>query len=48
VVWQQLLPHHCMSIMMYFYQTFLTIVTLTRPKYELLDDGHRPKHVGAF
>ena len=26
----------------------LTIVTLARPKYELPDDGHRPKHVGAF
>ena len=26
----------------------LTIVTLARFKYELPDDGHRPKHVGAF
>jgi len=26
----------------------LTIVTLARLKYELPDDGHRPKHVGAF
>ena len=26
----------------------LTILTLARPKYELPDDGHRPKHVGAF
>ena len=33
---------------MYFYRTFLTIVTLARPKYELPDDGHRPKHVAAF
>jgi len=26
----------------------LTIVTLARFKYELPDDGHRPKHVVAF
>jgi len=26
----------------------LTIVTLARPKYELPDDGHRLKYVGAF
>jgi len=26
----------------------LTIVTLARFKYELPDDGHRPKHGGAF
>jgi len=26
----------------------LTIVTLARFNYELPDDGHRPKHVGAF
>ena len=26
----------------------LTTVTLARFKYELPDDGHRPKHVGAF
>ena len=26
----------------------LKIVTLARPKYELPDDGRRPKHVGAF
>ena len=26
----------------------LTIVTLARLKYKLPDDGHRPKHVGAF
>jgi len=25
-----------------------SIVTLARPKYELPDDGHRPKYVGAF
>jgi hypothetical protein len=31
-----------------FLPNFLTIVTLARPKYELPDDGHRPKHVGAF
>jgi len=24
------------------------IVTLARLKHELPDDGHRPKHVGAF
>jgi hypothetical protein len=26
----------------------LTTVTLARYKYELPDNGHRPKHVGAF
>jgi len=26
----------------------LTTVTLAMPKYELPDDGRRPKHVGAF
>jgi len=26
----------------------LTILTLARFKYKLSDDGHRPKHVGAF
>ena len=36
------------SFMTYFYRTFLTIVTLARLKYELPDDGHRQKHVGAF
>jgi len=29
-----------------FLPNFLT--TVTRPKYELPDDGHKPKHVGAF
>jgi hypothetical protein len=31
-----------------FLPNFLTTVTLARPKYELPDDGHRPKHVGGF
>jgi hypothetical protein len=26
----------------------VTIANLARFKYELPDDGHRPKHVGAF
>jgi hypothetical protein len=43
-----MLPHHCMFITTYFYGTFLTIVTLARPKYELPDDGDGSKHVGAF
>ena len=30
------------------YRTFLTIVTLARIRYELPDDGHRPKYVGAL
>ena len=30
-----------------FLPNILTIVTLARPKYELPDDGHRPKKVGA-
>ena len=37
-----------LSVSSYFYRTFLTIVTLARFKYELPDDGHRPKHVGVF
>ena len=51
--------HHCgldtacchttaQYITTYIYQTFLTIVTLARLKYKLPDDGHRPKHVGAY
>jgi hypothetical protein len=31
-----------------FLPNFLTTVTLASPKYELPDDGHRPKHVGTF
>ena len=31
-----------------FLPKFLTIVTLARPKYELPDNGYRPKHVAAF
>jgi hypothetical protein len=31
-----------------FLPNSLTIVTLARPKYELPDDGHSPKRVGAF
>jgi hypothetical protein len=31
-----------------FLPKFLTIATLARLKYELSDDGQRPKHVGAF
>ena len=31
-----------------FLLNFLTIVTLARPKYELPDDGHRPKYVETF
>jgi hypothetical protein len=31
-----------------FLPNFITIVTLARSKYEPPDDGHRPKHVGAF
>ena len=31
-----------------FLPNILTNVTLARPKYEVPDDGHRPKHVGAF
>jgi len=43
-----MLPHHYMSITTYFYRKVLKIVTLARPKYELPDDGHRPKKVVAF
>jgi hypothetical protein len=43
-----MLPHHCVAYNNVFLLNILTIVTLARPKYELPDDGHRPKHVGAF
>ena len=42
------------SLMTYLYHNdiflpnILTIVTLARFQYELPDDGHRPKHAGAF
>ena len=29
-------------------RNILAIVTLARLKYQLPDDGHRPKHAGAF
>jgi hypothetical protein len=31
-----------------FLPNILMIVTLAGLKYELPDDGHRPKHVGTF
>ena len=31
-----------------FLPNILTIVTLARPKYQLPDDGHRPKHVATL
>ena len=43
-----MLPHHCIVYNDVFFPNILTIVTLARLKYELPDDGHRPKHVGAF
>jgi hypothetical protein len=46
VVWQ--LPQHCVAHNDILYRKFLTIVTLARLKYKLLDGGHRPKHVGAL
>ena len=48
VVWQHMLPHHCIVHNEVIYRKFLTIVTLASLKYKLPDDGHRPKHVGAF
>jgi hypothetical protein len=42
------LPHHFIVYNNVFLPKILTIVTLARPKYELPDDGHTPKHVGAF
>jgi hypothetical protein len=36
------------SIKIRRYTERLTIVTLARFKYELPDDGHRPKHVEEF
>jgi hypothetical protein len=35
-------------IMTYIHETFLTIVNFARLKHKLPDDGHSPKHVGAF
>ena len=43
-----MLPHHCIVYNDVIFTELLTIVTLARFKYELPDDGHRPKHVGAF
>jgi len=36
------------SLQRRIFTEILTIVTLARFKNELPDDGHRPKHVGAF
>jgi hypothetical protein len=43
-----MLPNHCIVYNDVFLRNILTIITLTRPKYELPDDDHRPKHVGVF
>jgi len=48
VVWQHMLPHHCIVHNNVLLPNFLTIVTSARLKYKLPDDGHRPKHVGAY
>jgi len=48
VVWQHMLPHHCIVHNDILLPKVLTIVTLARLKYKPPDDGHRPKHVGAF
>jgi len=31
-----------------FLPNIYKIITSAKPKYELPDDDHRPKHVGAF
>jgi hypothetical protein len=41
-------PRHCIVYNDVFFTDLLTIVTLARSKYEVPDDGHRPKRVGAF
>ena len=46
VLWQHATPMRVHNDV--FLPNFLTILTLARPKYELPDDGHRPKHVGVF
>jgi len=47
VVWlHAATPLHVHNVL--FLLNILTTVTLAMPKYELPDDGHRPKHVGAF
>ena len=43
-----MLPHHCIVYNDVFFIELLTIVTLALFKYELPDEGHRPKYVGAF
>ena len=49
LVWcGSMLPHHCIVYKDVFFTELLTIVTLARFKYELPDDGHRPKHVGVI
>jgi len=41
-------PHYCIVYNDVLLPNILTTVTLARPKYELPDDGRRPKHVEAF
>jgi hypothetical protein len=41
-------PHHYIVCNDVFLPNILTTVTSARPKYELPDDGHRPKHVRVF
>ena len=43
-----LLPRHRIVYNDVFLPNILVNVTLARPKHELPDDGHRPKHVVAF
>ena len=47
VLWQHTVtPLHVHNDL--FLPNFLTAVALARFKYELPDEGHRPKHVAAF
>jgi hypothetical protein len=43
-----MLPHRCIVHNDVLLPNILTTVTLARLKYELPDDGRRPKHVAAF
>ena len=43
-----MLPHGRIIYNDVFLPNILTVVTLARLKHDLTDDGHIPKHVGAF
>ena len=43
-----MLPHHYIAYNDVCFTEILKIVTLSMSRCRLPDDGHRPKHLGAF